>query len=185
MLTRTKDCSPVSEVSEDVTAPQTHDGQVCLAVDTYCDELAHVVSGQDRAYHLSHVIDAVCRKCLVAGKRPDAPVLSPEQHDRLAAAVRSAHKANPSMFWEDNVAMRKTTAQGFKALSSVISLWAETEEERALHPEHFLRDTLDRARIFQNLMHNVSLAKDIESRAWSRATKAIEEIRLAAVGEAK
>lgn len=185
MLSSTKDRPSTPEAFEDAPTPDSHVCQSDLAVDAYCDELHRAATGEHRAYHLSHVIDAIARRCAGPGKRSETPVLSNEQRDRLLVAFRAARAANPNMFWEDSEARRKVTAQGFKALLSLILLWSETEEKRAAHPEHFMRDALDRARIFQNLMHNVSLAEDIEARAWSRSKKAIEEIRLAAIGDAK
>lgn len=149
--------------------------------DVIFDWLNFVAEGRDRYYNLSHVFSSVVLYSRRASGKRDTAYLSPTQSERILAALRAARAANPSMFWEDNQVTRQITRHGFDTLEKLIELWAfdlfgpqPSDDER--------RDIYDHARIFQNLMHNISLAEEIEERMKERAAKDVAEIRSMALG---
>ncbi|MAN78370.1 MAG: hypothetical protein CML24_14580 [Rhizobiales bacterium] len=143
--------------------------------------LNSVASGHDRYYCLSHVFSSVVLHSRSAGRKGNSDYLNQYQRDRVLKALRAARYANPSMFWEDTAVARQITRHGFDTLEKLVELW--TFDLFAQQPSDDERlDIYDYARIFQNLMHNISLAEEIEERTRERAAKDVAKIRSMALG---
>ncbi len=144
--------------------------------------LNSVANGHDRHYCLSHVFSSVAVHSRRAPRKGDTSYLTVYQRDRVLKAVRAARYKNPSMFWEDTAVTREITRQGFDALEKLIELWTYDlfGPEPGDTEEHL--DIYAYARIFQNLMHNISLAEEIEERMKARAAKDVVKIRSMALG---
>ncbi|WP_332716103.1 hypothetical protein [Pelagibacterium mangrovi] len=146
--------------------------------------LNSVAKGHDRYYCLSHVFSGVAVYSRRAGRKgDDSGYLTPYQRDRVLNAARSARYANPSMFWEDNNVTRQITRHGFDTLEKLIELWSFNLFSSDPYPSDDERsDIYAYARIFQNLMHNICLAEEIEERMKERAAQDIAKIRSMALG---
>jgi hypothetical protein len=87
------------------------------------------------------------------------------------------------MFWEDTPVTRQITRHGFDTLEKIVELW--TYDLFRLGPSDDERlDIYAYARIFQNLMHNICLAEEIEERMKERAAKDVADLRSIALGSA-
>lgn len=146
--------------------------------------LNSVANDHDRYYCLSHAFSSVVLHSRRAGRIEKWPYLRPGQHERLLAAARRARDANPSMFWEDTATTRQITREGFSTLEKMFDLWSAEPFARMPYSDEDRKDIFDYARIFQNLMHNISLAEEIEERMKARAAKDVAKIRSMALGSA-
>lgn len=171
-----------AEFEGDPPLPPYHDADHYNA-EVIIGWLNSVAKGHDRYYCLSHVFSGVAVYSRRAGRKgDDSGYLTAYQRDRVLNAVRSARYANPSMFWEDTPVTRQITRHGFDTLEKLIELWTfdlfgpqpSCREER--------QDIYAYARIFQNLMHNICLAEEIEERMKQRAAQDIAKIRSMALG---
>ncbi|WP_417578601.1 hypothetical protein [Pelagibacterium sp.] len=151
-------------------------------VKTIGDWLWHVAEGEHRAYHLSHVLFTTARRAAAAGKSTRYQLLTSSQRGELTLKVSLAHRANPSMFWEDNATTRELTRQGFRALQKLVDLWTESEFDRWAYSRGEMADFFAFARIFRNLMHNISLAEDMEARSKKRTAEDVAKIRCMVLG---
>lgn len=171
----------IPEFEGEPPTPPGYD-EISYTADGIIGWLNSVANGHDRHYCLSHVFSSVAVHSRRAPRKGDSGYLTAYQRDRLLHAVRCAHYKNPSMFWEDTQVARDITQHGFDALAKLIELWTYDlfGPEPGEKEEHL--DLYAYARILQNLMHNISLAEEIEERMKERAAKDVAKIRSMALG---
>lgn len=127
-------------------------------------DLEHAGQGRDVACNLSNCFDA-------ARNRGRKFVISVRFRDELirltVGAEVAAHAAFPKNF-------EREIHCGMQALAATFAMWAMAPEDRLfLDIDHFA-DTEDRARILQNICHNLALQEQIEDRAYARRAAEIE-----------
>jgi hypothetical protein len=133
-------------------------------------DLHHAASGADVAWHLSNVFSAIRTKFETRNR-----IILPKKiaDELLLLSVRAeiaAHEHLPKHYERDIHA-------GFHALACRILMWAETPEEVAQRPVHQKADAAARARILQNICHNLVLMEDVENRAHERRSTEIDKLR--------
>jgi hypothetical protein len=167
-------------IEEDFTGdpPTREESERASAVAMICGFLAQAARGDDTAaWALSNVFESVDRRC----RDPRRVPISPVQRDRLLMAVVRAHAGSvePLAPWID----QRNVDRGMKALAGQIILWGETGERTRLRGYGRVTDLRDYARIFRNLVHNLTLAQNIAIRAHERRERCVQEL-LAASNDA-
>lgn len=132
--------------------------------------LEQAARGQHTAWALSEAMASImARHARRADLRP-----SHRQQDRLLAAINSVYLTAGRIL--PPLCRPSLIHTGMGALADIVAYCAADDEQRAAWNPDAYRDTFAYARIFRNMLHNISLAEEIEDRRAKRRAQTIASI---------
>ena len=136
-----------------------------------------------RGEHIAWALSSVMSSIMTRYGRCNGPRPSHRQRDRLFDAINSAYLTAGRIL--PPLCRRSTIRSGMEALAHIVAYWAAEDEQRASWDSDTYLDTCAHARIFRNMLHNISLTEEIEERAEKRRSQIITALRENALAESK
>ncbi|WP_114944811.1 hypothetical protein [Microvirga calopogonii] len=124
-----------------------------------------------RGEHLAWALSSAMYSVMLRSGRRNSPRPSDRQRDRLLVAIISACLTADRIL--PPLCRRSLIFTGMEALASIVAYWAAEDEQWATWPRDAYSDMHARARILWNVLHNISLAEEIEERAEKRRSSVI------------
>ena len=128
-----------------------------------------------RGEHLAWALSSAMASIMSPYRRRGGLRPSHRQRDRLLASVTAAYLTADRTL--PPLCRRSIIFTGMEALAGLVAYWAADDEQRAAWPRDAHIDAHAYARIFRNVLHNISLAEEIEERAEKRRSNTIATLR--------